>query len=172
MTQDEYLKHEIASGVVVEIPLTQRLVALVDKNDYELVKEYSWQAHKRNNTWYAVSGSPYSLVYMHRLILGLKTGDEREADHKNSNGLDNRRSNIRIATRSQNSANKPKRDGDYSSTHKGVYFAKDRNKWRASITVDYKTIRLGSFDTEIEAAQAYDTAAKEHFGEFAQSNTY
>lgn len=141
------------------------MVALIDTEDLPLIEKHKWQAHKHGNKWYAVSGSPYSIIYMHRVILGLETGDKREVDHKNGIGLDNRKENIRIATRSQNSANK-KPTGKFKGAHK------NGERWRAQITVNYKKIHLGYFDTVEEAAKAYDDAAKEHFGEFAFTNDY
>lgn len=103
---------------------------------------------------------------MHRLIFSLKWTPTTEIDHKNGNGLDNRRENLRIATRSQNAANRFKRGG--SSKFKGVCIAGKR--WKAGIRQDGKSYHLGTFDTEEEAALAYNASATIRFGEFARLN--
>lgn len=89
-------------------------------------------------------------------------------DHRDGNGLDNRKSNIRICTIAENVANKRKSRG--VSRFKGVSMGCSR-KWRSRIRVDRKIINLGSFSTEQEAAQAYDKAALSHFGSFARTNS-
>lgn len=101
---------------------------------------------------------------MHRDIL--KTN--LDVDHKNRDGLDNRRSNLRKATRQQNSANSIKKHFGKDSKFKGV--CRSRDHWRAQIVVNYKAIFIGCFATEIKAAEAYDREAKKHFGKFARLN--
>jgi HNH endonuclease/AP2 domain len=93
---------------------------------------------------------------LHRVIMGAKTGEL--VDHINGNGLDNRKSNLRFATKSQNGAN---------SKRKGYSFHKASGKWRATITKNYKQYTLGYFDTEEEARKAYKKAHAEIFGEFS-----
>jgi len=151
------------------IQLTQGKVALVDDADYEWLNQYKWHAIKDHNTWYAVRGisrnGSYTTISMHRVILGLEPGDKRETDHKNHNGLDNRQDNIRICTHSQNQQNKSLQK-NHSSQFKGVRWHKRCNKWQTQIGHKY----LGLFTSEVEAAKAYDAAAKEYFGEFALLN--
>jgi hypothetical protein len=94
-----------------------------------------------------------------------------EVDHINHNGLDNRRSNLRLATPSQNNANqRPRQDARLTSKYKGVYYDKSRGRWAATIHVDGRTRGLGRYDTEDAAAAAYDHAAAEVWGEFALLN--
>ena len=100
---------------------------------------------------------------MHALITGFP-----ETDHVNGNSLDNRRVNLREATRSQNNWNRGKQLG--SSRFKGITWDKRDKNWKAQIQVNYKRISIGRFTDEIEAAKAYDKAAMEHFGEFARTN--
>ena len=90
-------------------------------------------------------------------------------DHRNNNGLDNRRDNLRLATSSQNNCNSRKRKNT-TSQFRGVCFCKAKGKWDANINLAGKRIWLGSFDSEIEAGKAYDEAAKKCHGEFARLN--
>lgn len=94
-----------------------------------------------------------------------------DVDHKNHDTLDNRIDNLRLATRTQNNQNSVKcrrRAGKpLSSKHKGVYFHKRSGKWLARINLDKRQVHLGLFTLEHEAAEAYNVAARAHFGEFA-----
>lgn len=105
---------------------------------------------------------------MHRVVA--KTPDGLECDHINSDSLDNRKANLRTATRLQNSWNRSKSSKPGYSKSKGVTFDKKMQKWLAQIRVRGKHISHGRFKDEIQAAKAYDKAAKKHFGEFAKLN--
>lgn len=147
-----------------EIPLTRGRVALVDEADLALVMQYSWRAAPRNLTTYASARTKAFTGYMHRLIL--QPPDGIEVDHVNCNGLDNRRINLRIATRHQNASNSRSRGG--TSRFKGV----SRNAtggWLVTLGGG-PTRYVGTFQSEIDAARAYDRAALEAFGEFARTN--
>lgn len=158
-----------------EISLTQGKFAIIDDEDFELVSKYKWYAQlAANGFWYAVS-SKHPQIQMHRLILGLKPGDGEQVDHANRNSLDNQRCNIRLCTPSQNMANTKKYSGgraDFwglNSKYKGV--SRNRpGKWHVQIQVNGKTIHLGSYSDEMVAAQVYDDAARDYFGEFARCN--
>lgn len=102
----------------------------------------------------------------HNLILPKVAG--REVDHINGDGLDNRRCNLRYATRQQNAANGAKKGR--SSRFKGVCFDKSRGKWLAGVKYNYVRLNLGRHATEEAAARAYDRKALELFGEFARTN--
>jgi AP2 domain/HNH endonuclease len=107
---------------------------------------------------------------MHRLILGLPQYRELkiDVDHINGDGLDNRRANLRIATRAQNLANSGSRQG--SSQYKGVSFCRQTGRWKAQITIGGQNHNLGRYSTEEEAAAVYNAAALEAWGEHAHLN--
>lgn len=147
-----------------------REYAKVDDEDYDSVNVYTWRVHryksKMKYRYYARAFIKGKQVRLHRFILNLPS---EEVDHKNHDTLDNRRDNLRIATRSQNSRNKPSLIGS-SSKYKGVCWHAAKSKWIAHITFDGKQHHLGIFKEEIDAAHAYDRAAIIHFGEFAVLN--
>lgn len=152
---------------VVKIPLSKGQFALIDYEDFELVSKYKWYAKKSKNTYYAVC-SVDKYLKMHRLILGL-SDTSVFADHINGNGIDNRRSNLRSATPTQNSMNRSSAKNS-SSKYKGVYWDEDRRKWASCMKSNGKTIYIGRFDNESEAALAYNKKATEVQGEFARLN--
>lgn len=157
---------------IMPIPLTQGLFALVDGKDFEQLSKYKWYATKAQNTYRAIRHTSSKLgkrktIYMHREILNAPP--EVDVDHRNHCGLDNRNTNIRICTRSQNNQNQEAMRGE-TSKYKGVYWHKKAQKWHSQIKYNKKKIYLGLFNNEIKAAIAYDNKAKELFGEFAKTN--
>ena len=142
-----------------KIPLTKGMVALVDDEDYDDLAKHKWHY---TNTGYATRNG----VLMHHVLIGKRKGFD--VDHANGNGVDNRRGNIRHCTHAQNIANSPPRGG--ASKYKGVKRNGKVKRWRATIMKDYKDIHIGYFDTEKEAALAYDSVARKYFGEFAYCN--
>lgn len=158
------------------IPLTRDKVAIVDDEDFDKLNKHNWYAFKDGNTFYAARSTPlpngtWRLTLMHRVILGLKRDDKLRTDHRNHNGLDNRRKNLRVCTNAQNTHNsRPHKHS--SSRYKGVSWCAVRGKWLAQIKTPQRHINLGRFTSEMEAAEAYDAAALQHFGEFAYINTY
>lgn len=155
------------------IKLTRGKYAIVNDEDFEHLNKYKWYAHKSRDTYYAYRGDSLNgkkiVVAMHRQILGLSYQDGLETDHRNHNGLDNRRDNIRICTRHQNSLNQLA-NKNTTSKYKGVSRDKNYKKWHAHIKIHQKSYYIGKFDNEIDAAKAYDIKAKELFGEFAYLN--
>ena len=142
--------------------------AKVDDSDYEWLNKYRWCSSRIGHTRYAHGVVNGRRVIMHRFILGI-TDPNIDGDRRDRDGLNNQRSNLRIATRSQNATNKRKRKNSTSSFN-GVNYSSERKKWCASITHKYKMIALGRFESEMEAAKAYDKKAKELFGDFANLN--
>jgi hypothetical protein len=158
------------------ISLTQGYVALVDDTDFDRVSQYKWRAlvDRRRNKVYAVrkthgSHSSRRTAYLHREILGVND-PEVKVDHRNGDSLDNRRVNLRKCVCGENNANSRKRRDGLSSQYKGVCWHTRDRKFQASIRVHGRTRYLGMFRDEVQAAQAYDMAAREHFGQFAQCN--
>jgi hypothetical protein len=154
-----------------EIPLTQGLVALVDAADYEWLIQWKWYAQKTISTWYAARNSSRGgtriFVLMHRAIM-LPEPDQL-IDHRDMNGLNNTRANLRFATKHENMRHTGLTTRN-TSGYKGVSWSKKGNRWFATIQINSKTKFLGNYLTPEEAARAYDVAAKEAFGEFAWLN--
>jgi hypothetical protein len=159
-----------------EIPLTQGKVAIVDDCDFEWLNQWNWCAakdpRKTGDVWYAIrhgpsTETPRRTIRMHREIAA--RAGLPQVDHSDGNGLHNWRSNLRPCTATQNNANMRKRP-ETSSQFKGVTWRRDTSVWKARIRVNRNLINLGCFTDEIEAAKAYDTAAREHFGGFACLN--
>lgn len=153
------------------ISLTRGKQAIVDDEDFEWISKHKWLATGTGTKFYAArhtwDGIRVSRIYMHREILNLPKGIE--VDHINGNGLDNRRSNLRQATRAENQRNRMKSSHSVS-IYKGVSFDKRRNRWRARIKVDQKEKWIGFFMKEIDAAYAYDRVARQYFGNYANLN--
>jgi hypothetical protein len=156
----------------MRIKLTRGLFAIVDAKDYLKLCMFKWYAKKSYGTFYArrtyYENGKKKEISMHRQIMDPAEGFC--VDHRNHIGLDNRRTNLREATHAQNNYNRKKIEGAGSSIYKGVMFHKDHNKFYASIKVNRRKIFLGYFDSEIDAAKAYDAAAIKYFGEFASLN--
>lgn len=151
--------------------ITKSEFAIVDDSDYELVKRYKWRIQKIKNSEdlaYALAFINGKYVLMHRLLTDAKEGFY--VDHVNSNGLDNRRENLRICTCSQNAMNQRKQKRQTSSIYKGVRLHHYSKKWEVRIKKDGVRYHLGSFESELDAAMAYNNAAKNLFGEFARLN--
>lgn len=154
-----------------EIPLTKGRVALVDDEDFIEISKHKWYANHDTHTIYAqrtptIEGKQIT-IRMHRYILNAPYG--QKVDHKDGNGLNNQRNNLRLCSNSQNGQNCRLRK-DNKSGYKGVYWDSEVNKWASSLGFKNKTIRIGRFTCLIKAAKAYDKKATELYGEFAVLN--
>lgn len=143
------------------IPLTKGYFAIVDDDDYARLAVFKWHVNKG----YACRTN--RKISMHRVVLN-NFDMSMDIDHVNGNKSDNRKANLRIASRTLNLINRPGRGG--TSTFKGVSWSWRQRRWRAQISVNRRKIYLGYFLDEVEAAMAYDAAAKQHCGEFAWTN--
>jgi hypothetical protein len=161
--------------MVREIPLTKGYVALIDDDDFELVSAHKWSAIVHRNP----SGSVYVYAHrtvvidgrqvqlrLHRFLMDAKPGEL--VDHKDSDGLNNQRHNIRHCTRTQNNVNIVHPHKQSKCGFIGVHAY--RRKWRARISVANRRVHLGLFETPEDAARAYDRKAIELHGEFARLN--
>lgn len=150
-----------------EIRLTQGKVALVNSEDYDFINKWKWRFNSRG---YAIRSETINgikkYILMHRIINN--TEDGLDTDHINRNKLDNRRNNLRSATRQQNQMNKPSVNG--TSKYKGVSWNKRDEVWHSRIKIDGKLKHLGYFKSEVEAAKTYNKKAKELHSEFAVLN--
>lgn len=176
MGVDGWYRSNTLTGAMRTIPLTKGKVAIVDDEDYEWLSEFKWHYRESWSSAYAArtlylgggrsNPKRYKTLPMHHAIMPPPKG--YIIDHANRNSLDNRRANLRIATRSQNSMNRYQKLG--SSKYKGVIWRKERNKWVAKIYANRKPRVLGTFDSEIAAAQRYDEEARKVYGEYAALN--
>lgn len=157
-----------------QIQLTQNKVALIDDEDYVYIDQFKWYTAKdKHGKYYArrsitVSNRVYKKITMHRDIMSV-SDPKIQVDHKDNNGLNNQKENLRLCNNAENSRN-TELDSLNTSGFKGVDWHEHSKKWRATIRVDYKKIHLGFFSDVIDAALAYNKAAIEYFGEFAKLN--
>jgi hypothetical protein len=154
----------------VRIPLTRGLSAVVDAADAALVGGVRWcvlgcAINQRYAARKERAGGP--TILMHRVIVGAAKG--QQVDHVNGDTLDNRRSNLRLATSAENGRNRARHRNNLSG-YKGVSPPARGKQWTAEIRGEGRRIHLGSFATAEEAARAYDAAARHYFGAFARLN--
>jgi hypothetical protein len=160
------------SHPTIEIPLSMGKVALIDASDFDRVSRHKWCVIRLDGRarprYYAITSEPGNnkhKIYLHRFLMDAPSG--MVVDHANGDTLDNRRSNLRVCTYSQNACNQVNRR-DAVTGFRGVHI--HGNRFRASITVHGQPTRLGSYQTAEEAARAYDEAAIRLHGEFATLN--
>ena len=156
------------------ILLSRGLTARISDEDFPIVGSHKWHAIKNEQGFYAVRSvhRPRKMIYMHRLILGIQDQHGNtiwpyQGEHIDGYGLHNERDNLRLSTQRMNLGNSRKAGKQKSSLFKGVCWSESCNGWRATCMT---IIHLGVFDSEEEAAQAYDEAARKEFGEFAHLN--
>lgn len=142
---------------------------MVDDEDYEWLNQYNWRANHDGTVlgWMGTSKDKQRPILIHRLILNAP--EHLEVDHIDGNRLNNQRSNLRLATSSQNKMNRGPRK-DNTSGYKGVSWHSQRLKWTARVKAGQKYIHLGLFDSKEAAALAYNSAARLLHGEFAWLN--
>jgi hypothetical protein len=152
---------------VIQLQLSQGLIALVSPEDSPLLSGFSWAVSGKLPRLYAYrsirENGKKGVIYLHRLVARATDGDV--VDHINGNTLDDRRENLRLCNHAENLRNRGPQSG---RAFKGI--RPSGSRWSASIQINRRRIQLGVFDTEIEAAQVYDDAAAKYFGEFAWFN--
>ena len=179
---NEYREVTIAGAeaveMIIESPKYGTHITIVDKEEYPRVKDFRWHIWQgpTDRTFYARANIPHpdgtarrTIVQMHRHITNAPKG--MVVDHINHNGLDNRKSNLRVCTIAENSRNRRRQKGG-TSIYKGVNWQKAKKKWHARIKFEGKHMHIGYFtdDKEEEAARAVDAKAKELHGEYAYLN--
>ncbi len=152
-----------------EVILTSGEISLVDDSDFNFVNQFRWRALRTPRTTYARATINGKVVLMHRILMQTPVG--MHTDHLNSNGLDNRRENLRVCTQTENKRNARPAQGK-SSPYKGVSLIKGTKtpKYSCKIYVDGKLRHLGTYSSPVHAALRYDHEARENYGEFAYLN--
>ena len=153
-----------------EISLTQGKIALVDDTDFDWLNQWRWYANRLGGIYYVArngSNPNRRKILMHRFILNVPKG--LEIDHRDGDGLNNRRTNLRICTHQENQHNQQPQK-NRSSAFKGVHWCASARKWVSRIKVDGIEKYLGCFTNELEAARIYDMATLRFHGEFARPN--
>lgn len=162
----------VVSGDTAKIHLNRRKVCVIDAEDLPIVLGRKWSARKMLQNWYCAHNfkrpdGSWSTIYLHRAIS--KTPLGMGTDHKDGNGLNNTKKNLRHCNQSQNNCNSRKRKNT-SSRYKGVTWDKSRKSWTAYIAINGKRISIGRFHNELLAGKAYNKAAKKYHGDFASPN--
>jgi hypothetical protein len=155
------------------IKLTRGKYAMVDVEDFEWLNQYKWHCSHYDYAKRAVpnrsgKGRRQVSVYMHKLLCPVPEG--KIADHVNRNSLDNRKENLRPATQKQNVWNRKFTRKGGKTRYNGIRWDKNKEKWQVRLTINGRRKSFGYYADEIEAAKAYDRAAKKYRGEFAVLN--
>lgn len=158
---------------MMKIPLSQhgknkgKFFVLVDDEDYKELNKYNWHLRRGPHTFYAIRNDNHTTVYMHRILTKAKIG--QLVDHRDLNGLNNQKYNLRICNQAENIRNGRRRQNN-TLGFKGVTFHKKTKKYQARVGYENKRVYLGLFNTPIEAAKIYNRKAIELYGEFARIN--
>ena len=156
----------------MEIPLTRGQVAIIDVEDWHLIKDYNWCAQwsQSKKGYYAISSKrteagKYKTVWMHRIIM--KAKGKEVVDHIDGHGLNNTKANLRIVGHRENATNRRLRS-DSTSKVAGVSLDKESKKWKVHIVINKKQVTIGRFKDYNDAVAARKAAEDEHYGEFAR----
>jgi hypothetical protein len=150
----------------IEIRLSNGMVATVDDHDHQLVSELNWHAAKNGATYYAYAKRSGKTLTMHRLVMGILDASDL-VDHRDLDGLNNTKANLRICCSATNNMNRKKFKNN-TSGFKGVVLDNRDMKWQAQIYANGKRVCLGRYASPDEAHRAYVKAAHELHGEFAR----
>jgi len=153
---------------MIRLELTQGFFTVLDDEDAATIATWRWKIMRSGGKLYASRTSGKTTVLMHREIMG---HPPCLIDHINGDGLDNRRSNLRLASASENQWNRAKGTAPSTSKYKGVYWNKEKCAWQAQIRIPGdRNLYIGRFDTEQAAADAYDARVRDLRGEFGVTN--
>lgn len=155
------------------ISLTQGMYTKVDDDMFDWLNQWKWYAIKLKTKangprWYAVRTENRIRILMHRVVA--QTPDGMFTDHLDGDSLNNQAFNVRSCTNAENQHNQRTKPMPKTSKYKGVSWHEHSGCWQAHISVNGKSIGLGHYVSEIDAAYAYDISAREHFGAFARTN--
>jgi hypothetical protein len=161
-----------------QIDLTRGAVAIVSDDDYYRVNQLKWRVFmtRTPGKFYAAHDCKKTIngiqfrwcILMHRFILNAPP--HKQVDHRDNNGLNNTRKNLRLCTNTENSRAKKNKSFGKASRFRGVSWKKDKRLWRATIKAEQKNIHLGYFTNELDAARAYDAAAVKYYRDFSSPN--
>lgn len=151
------------------IPLSKGLYTLVDETDYEYLNQWNWYARSGDGCVYASRSNSKAKIAINMHVVLLPAPDGKEPDHIDGDSLNNRRNNLRLVTHQENMWNRKPVTGS-SSKFKGVSWQTATQYWKAYIKINEKQVHLGCFWDEVDAAIAYNKAAKALHGEFAKLN--
>lgn len=162
--------------MATQLYLGNNIFTTVDDEDYYWLSQWNWNAVSIKNKLYVRRGKKKSIlksgvkyeIFLHRVIMKC-TDSNLVVDHIDNNPLNNQKSNLRICTKAQNNRNTSSHKNS-SSKYLGVTYDKARHKWNAQLMVNGKRVLTKRYITEIDAAKAYDAAAKLHVGEYANLN--
>lgn len=153
------------NDTAIFLPMNNGQSVVIDADDLALVSGYKWRVYEfGRGLWYAQSYRSGKTLYMHRMLMAAEPG--QKVDHRDGDGLNNRRANLRIASHGQNMANTRLIRSNNKTGFKGITYRAETGRWIGQIAGTY----LGTFGSAEDAARAYDAAAIEMFGEFAQIN--
>lgn len=152
-----------------QIPLTQGKCAIIDDSDFDIVSAHKWYAIWDGWNWYAGRKHNKRQQRLHNFLMQPPAGVI--IDHRDGNGLNNQRQNLKISTYSHN-VHRMRKKIAHTSKYKGVSWQKRCAKWIAQIHGKGQVVYLGLYEVEEEAAKAYDSAAERFFGEDALTNKH
>lgn len=158
-------------SAIVFLPLGKGHAAVIDFVDFDKVRDFVWCAQRRSQSVHAFrsdrrADGRRTRIYLHNFLLP----NVGRVDHRDGDGLNNQRDNLRPASTQQNGRGFRHKAARATSQFRGVSWNSRKQKWIAGITVNYATEHLGGFTVEQDAARAYDVAARKHFGQFATPN--
>ena len=151
-----------------KIPLTQGRFTIIDDEDFEEVNKYKWYVSNEYVARMLLPANRRVQISLHRILMN--PPPNLQVDHINGDTLDNRRKNLRVVTLRENVINQ-KLHKNNTSGYKGVSWDKKLEKWETSINPNGKKIRVGFFNSLLEAVEAYNKSAIKYFGEYARLNT-